>query len=81
MKKEGCGVIAVVLFAEFVRCASSYHTGVDRYRGEPRTQTFENAPHTATVNVMPYFQFGGALIELEGPQLCVVSSTGDTRGI
>jgi hypothetical protein len=78
MKKEPL-VITLALFVEFVRCASSYRTGLDRYRDEPRTQTFENAAHTATVNVMPYFQFGGALIELEGPQFRVVSSTGGTR--
>ena len=44
MKKEPL-VITVALVAEFVRCASSYHTGVDRYRDEARNQTLECTTH------------------------------------
>jgi hypothetical protein len=70
-----------VVLGIVVSVDGSYHLEVHRHNDEPRTQTFENAPHTATVNVMPYFQFDGAPIELEGPQFRVISKTGDRRGI
>jgi hypothetical protein len=70
MKKAGCAAFTTsVLLVELVKGAALYHLEKERYQDEPHNQTFENAVYTATVNVMPYFQFGGALIEPEGPRV------------